>query len=56
MNLFSYIPGSFPAEFAPDIDYEVMFDKMLIEPINRFMNALELMEVPKNLLYLKGLF
>lgn len=39
-NVFAYIPGTFPVEFAPQIDYDTQFLKSIIQPINRFVTAM----------------
>ena len=39
-NVFAFIAGSFPVEFAPPIDYDVQFSKSIIQPINRFIEAM----------------
>jgi DNA polymerase elongation subunit (family B) len=39
-NVFAFIAGSFPVEFAPQMDYDVQFAKNIIQPINRFVEAM----------------
>jgi hypothetical protein len=39
-NVFGYIPGNYPYEFAPPIDYDEQFTKMVIGPINRLIEAM----------------
>lgn len=39
-NVFAFISGSYPVEFAPPIDYDVQFSKSIIQPINRFVEAM----------------
>lgn len=48
-NVFCYLHGEFPLEFAPDIDRDVMFAKMLIEPLNRIMVAIGHKPIPHSL-------
>ena len=39
-NVFAFMSGSFPVEFAPPIDYDVQFSKNIVQPINRFVEAM----------------
>lgn len=41
-NVFAFLPGNFPVEFAPPVDYDLQFSKGLIEPLNRFIAAIGL--------------
>ena len=40
LNVFAFISGSFPIEFAPPMDYDMQFAKNIIQPINRFVEAM----------------
>lgn len=40
LNVFAFISGAFPVEFAPPIDYDMQFAKNIIQPINRFVEAM----------------
>lgn len=55
-NVFSYLPGSFPYECAPSVDYEKQFEKAFIEPLNRFIDALGFQTLSSNLIISKSLF
>jgi DNA polymerase elongation subunit (family B) len=55
-QVFGFLPGDFPNEFAPEIDYDLQFEKTIIEPFNRFIEALGYSPVPGNLIYCKALF
>ncbi len=55
-NVFGFRPGEYPAEFAPEMDYDIMFSKTIIDPINRFVVVLGLPEVPDNLIHTNSLF
>jgi hypothetical protein len=55
-NVFSYIPGSFPVEFAPQIDYDMQFNKSIIQPINRFVEAMGFSPISFNLVSSTQLF
>lgn len=39
-NVFGYLAGSFPVEFAPEINYDEQFLKTIIDPINRITSAM----------------
>ena len=55
-NVFGFLPGNFPYEFAPDVDYDLQFQKTIIEPFNRILGAMGFNPVPGNLIYAKSLF
>lgn len=55
-NVFSYSPGSYPIEFAPEIDYDAQFEKCIIDPINRVITAMGLQKLDRNLIYSSTLF
>lgn len=39
-NVFAFISGSFPVEIAPPLDHDAQFNKSIIQPINRFVEAM----------------
>lgn len=55
-NVFGFLPGNFPYEFAPEVDYDLQFDKTVIGPFNRILDALGFNPVPANLIYSLSLF
>jgi DNA polymerase elongation subunit (family B) len=55
-NVFAFIAGSFPVEFAPQIDYDVQFAKNIIGPINRFVEAMGYSPVSPQLVVSTQLF
>lgn len=55
-DVFAYQPGNFPHEFAPKIDYDMQFEKTIIDPINRFMVAMGYGKIPSNLITSTRLF
>lgn len=55
-EVFGFLPGNFPNEFAPEIDYNMQFEKTIVEPFNRFIETLGFNPVPGNLIYAKSLF
>jgi len=46
-EVFAFPPGEFPEEFAPPIDRTQMFFKLIIEPVNRFLEAYGWLELDK---------
>ena len=55
-NIFGYIDGEFPQEFAPSIDKELMFNKTFLDPLNRFVSIMLNKNVPENLIFQVKLF
>lgn len=55
-TVFGFVPDSFPIEFAPAIDIDIQFEKMLLSPLNRIVSALGYFEIPPTLTYTKSLF
>jgi len=54
--VFSFLPNSFPAEFAPPIDIDTMFEKLLLDPLNRIVESCGFNPVPSTLTYSNALF
>lgn len=48
-DVFAFLPGSFPIEFAPPIDYGLQFTKTVTDPINRITAAMGFPEIGQNL-------
>lgn len=55
-EVFSYLPGSYPIEFAPPMDYDKDFAKNVIAPINRIVEILGFNQIPDTLIYSKSLW
>jgi len=55
-QIFGFLPGSYPHEFAPEVNHDEQFEKVIVEPFNRFIEALGYSPVPGNLIYAKSLF
>ena len=55
-EVFGFIPGNFPHEFAPEIDYDIQFAKTIIDPFNRFIETLGFAPISSNLIYSRALF
>lgn len=54
--VFAYLPGNLPYEIAPDVNYELQFQKAVIDPLNRFIDALGFQKLSSNLVISKQLF
>ena len=55
-EIFAYQPGSHPYEIAPPIDYELQFEKSVIDPLNRVLTCVGLQTLNRNLIYSTSLF
>jgi len=55
-EVFGFLPNNWPIEFGPQIDFDMQFEKVIIEPFNRFMEAIGMARIPGNLVYCKSLF
>ena len=55
-NVFAYAPGERPYEFAPDVDYDTQFEKTILDPINRVINAMGFKGLNRNLIYTTAIF
>lgn len=55
-DIFSYLPGDHPIEFAPQVDYETQFEKSIIDPLNRVLTSVGLQNINRNLIYATSLF
>jgi hypothetical protein len=55
-DMFAYIRGSFPIEFAPEIDFDEQFSKSILSPINSIIEPLGLPEITKRLTVVADFF
>jgi DNA polymerase elongation subunit (family B) len=55
-DVFAYAPGEYPYEFAPQIDYDRQFEKVILDPINRVLSIMGFKKFDRNLIYTVGLF
>lgn len=53
---FCYIYGSFPKEFAPQVDYDELFEKTVSNAVNEYIAALGLPKLNKRLKVVLSLF
>lgn len=54
--VFAFLPGVFPYEIAPEVNYDVQFAKAFVDPLNRFLAAMGFAEMPANLVVSNALF
>lgn len=55
-DMFAYIRGSYPHEFAPPIDYDEQFAKSILSPINSIIEPLGMPEITKRLSVVMDIF
>ena len=55
-DTFSFIRGSYPAEFAPEIDYDDQFLKSILSPINSIIQPLGMPEITQRLSVVLDIF
>jgi len=55
-DMFAYIRGSYPIEFAPQIDYDLQFSKSILSPINSIIEPLGMPEITSRLTVIMDIF
>jgi len=55
-DMFAYIRGSYPIEFAPQIDYDTQFAKSILSPINSIIEPLGMPEITARLTVVLDIF
>ena len=55
-DIFAYIRGSYPIEFAPEIDYSTQFHKAILSPINSIIEPLGMPEITERLSVVMDVF
>jgi len=53
---FAFLPGSYPVEFAPQVNYDLQYAKVFIEPLNRFIVCIGLSPISPELIVKTQLF
>lgn len=53
---FAFLPGSYPVEFAPQVDYDHQYAKVFIDPLNRFITCIGLSPISPELIVRTQLF
>jgi hypothetical protein len=55
-NVFAYSQGTYPYEYAPQMDHDMQFTKTILDPINRFIEAMGHNPISPNLFTITPLF
>lgn len=55
-DVFAFLPKNFPVEFGYSIDYDLQFEKTIVNPVNKYMEALGFKAIPPTLVVPKALF
>lgn len=55
-DMFAYIRGSYPIEFAPQIDYDLQFSKSILSPINSIIEPLGMPTITERLSIIMDIF
>lgn len=55
-EIFAFIRGSYPMEFAPDICYDTQFEKAILSPINSIISPLGMPTITKRLSVVMSVF
>lgn len=55
-DIFGYLRGKYPYEIAPPLDYDTQFEKTILTPINRFIEAMGFPLISTNLFIVNPLF
>lgn len=55
-EIFAYMRGSFPHEFAPEVDYDEQFMRSILSPINSIIEPLGMPEITKRLSVVMDIF
>jgi len=55
-DIFAYIRGSYPIEFAPEICYDTQFEKAILSPINSIIQPLGMPQITKRLSVVMDIF
>jgi len=55
-DIFAYIRGSYPIEFAPEVDYDEQFMRSILSPINSIIEPLGMPEITKRLSVVMDIF
>lgn len=55
-NVFAFLPNNFPLEFGPKMDIDTQFEKIILDPFNRFIEAVGHNPVGSSLTYTNNLF
>jgi hypothetical protein len=56
MNVFAFLPGEFPYEIAPQVNWDLQFAKSMLSPLNRFLSAMGYAQISDSLVVSRQLF
>jgi hypothetical protein len=54
--IFAFKRGEFPVEFAPEVDYDTQFEKVILAPVNSIIKKLDMPEINKRLTFINDIF
>lgn len=54
--VFAYHRGSYPIEFAPNVNYDLQFEKTILSPLNLMLESLGLEKITKRMRVVMGIF
>tara|TARA_R110000772_G_scaffold81439_2_gene173251 strand:+ start:31882 stop:33111 length:1230 start_codon:yes stop_codon:yes gene_type:complete len=54
--IFAFKRGEFPIEYAPEVDYDTHFDKVILSPVNNIIKKIGMPEINKRLSVLMDVF
>lgn len=54
-KIFAFLRGSYPMEFAPEVNYDVQFEKAILNPINSIVKKMGIPEISKRLSVFMGI-
>lgn len=54
--IFAFKRGEYPAEFAPEVDYDTQFEKVILSPVNNIIKKLGMPEINKRLSVIMDIF
>lgn len=55
-GVFAFLPNEYPGEFAPPMNIDIQFEKMVLEPLNRIVEACGYPKVSSSLTFSVSLF
>lgn len=56
VDVFAFAPNKYPIEFAPPVDYDTQFDKMILGPLNKLIEIIGYDQLSVNLCFSDELF
>ena len=45
IDVFSFLPGNYPDEFAPDVDHDQQFYETVVQPVNKMLGAMNIQHI-----------